>query len=210
MSIMTRYLLSGSLILPINSWTRVHIDIGIRICQSHFGEGAKSVFFYISVNSLGETWNVVAFSMACIYSFTHLAGAAQEETAIALVWINGIGSETVNTDCGVAFWVIRASRRGFLIFSPQFLCLCVNLWVMRDPFYIQVLVSPKVSFFSFHFCAISSQSVCDLCGFHPEFWPSPLFINEPISPFLLNSPLPFDFSLPDFLPITNYRVFQKL
>lgn len=31
------------------------------------------------------------------------AGAAQEETAIVVVWISGSGSETVDTDCGVVF-----------------------------------------------------------------------------------------------------------
>lgn len=64
--------------------------------------------------------------------------------------------------------------------------------------------------FCFHICAISSQSVCDLCGFHPEFWPSPLLINELTSPFLTISPLPFEFSLPDFPITTNFSVVQKL
>lgn len=30
-------------------------------------------------------------------------GAAQEETAIVVVWISGSGGKSVNSDCGVAF-----------------------------------------------------------------------------------------------------------
>lgn len=68
----------------------------------------------------------------------------------------------------------------------------------------------EILLFCFYFCPISSQLVCDLCGFHPKFWPSPLLINEQIPSFLIISPLLFELTLPGSLPITNFRVLQKL
>lgn len=45
-------------------------------------------------------------------------------------------------------------------------------------YYIHVVAYPVALHFFFHFYAFSSSSVCDLWGFSPEFWPSPLSFNQ--------------------------------
>lgn len=90
------------------------------------------------------------------------AEAAQNETAIVVVWISGIGSKPVNTAARIIFH----DELFINLFSSIFMSMCEPLGNGR-PF---LHTSPSLAeslLFCPHFCAISSQSVCDLSGFHP-------------------------------------------